>query len=97
LLTYASYFFPLLPQHLGGGRLEKIDYIVKGEKVSGLKVHETSELVFLQSKDKKIKKLKWEDIEEILPRPESENQFLPGSQLNPESPASLTLPSSGSP
>jgi hypothetical protein len=64
---YARKIYPLLPQQYGGGKLEKVMYIVQGKKEVGLKVHETSEYVFIQKEDKRIKKLEWEKIEEILP------------------------------
>lgn len=66
LTTYSYNFYPLIPQSVGGGRLESIKYITEKDTVLGKKVYETENFVFILRKDQTITKLDWEDINKIV-------------------------------
>jgi len=65
-LDYTSAVYLNLPQSYGGGKLEEMSYVVKSDTITGSKVYETNEYVFLSNKDSTIIKLDWKDINTIL-------------------------------
>ncbi|MDP3557117.1 MAG: hypothetical protein Q8T03_07060 [Bacteroidota bacterium] len=62
---YTKTIYTKMPQTFGGGKLQQIKYIVNGKIEKGLKVHETNNSVFVQIENKSIKKIKWDNIDEI--------------------------------
>jgi hypothetical protein len=68
-LDYTETIYSNLRQSYGGGKLEKMSYVVKSDTITGNKVYETNEYVFLSNKDSTIVKLDWKDINTILKSP----------------------------
>jgi len=67
LSIYSSVFYPKISQSLGGGMLEQITYMTNsGTTVSGDKIYETENYVFVLMKDRSITKLNWSDITKIV-------------------------------
>jgi len=62
---YTKTIYSKMPQTFGGGKLQEVKYIVNGKIEKGLKVHETNNSVFIQLDNKSIKKIKWDNIDEI--------------------------------
>lgn len=63
---YSYNFYERIPQSFGGGKLHPIIYVCGTDTVKGKKIYETENYVFIQLKDKTIRKLDWTDITKIL-------------------------------
>jgi hypothetical protein len=63
---YSYNFYERIPQSFGGGKLHPIIYVCGVDTVKGKKIYETENYVFVQLKDKSIRKLDWKDITKIL-------------------------------
>lgn len=68
-IDYAGDMFSNLPQSYGGGRLTKMSLVVNNDTITGNKVYETKEYLFLAKKDSAIVKLDWKEIKVILKSP----------------------------
>lgn len=65
---YADNIYMNMKQAYGGGKLEKVSYVINQDTISGLKVYETSDYVYLSEPDSSIKKLDWSEVDKILKR-----------------------------
>lgn len=68
-LDYTNNVYSNLPQTVGGGKLMKISYVVAQDTITGSKVYETSEYLFLAKKDSTIIKVDWKNVNSILKKP----------------------------
>lgn len=63
--SYSQNIFPFIKQSNGGGMMEKIKYYTKNDSLTGYKLYETEDNVFIMNKDSSITVLKWDDVKKI--------------------------------
>lgn len=63
---YSEVIYPRISQAFGGGKAEKISYILEKDIITGYKLYESENYVFIQQSDSTIAKVEWADIKKII-------------------------------
>ncbi|MES2567005.1 MAG: hypothetical protein V4565_09075 [Bacteroidota bacterium] len=63
--SYSQNIFPFIKQSNGGGMMEKITYYIENDSLTGNKLYETENDIFIMNKDSTITVLKWDNIIKI--------------------------------
>jgi len=63
---YTTIIYPNIDQSFGGGKLEQMTYITGSDTISGNKVYETENYIFLENPDSTITKIDWADVTKVI-------------------------------
>ncbi len=62
---YSRIMYPLIGQSYGGGKKEPMTYLVNSDTISGQKLYESEDYIFILNKDSSITKIDWKEVDKI--------------------------------